>query len=122
MKKAILKSLILFSFLLTSCISLNELYAQNFKMLKTFGTKQGFDRIQRISAEPNGGCSFLFAYVTTGTGPDTLKLGSYQYIKNPAYQSANFLVRLDSGGKILKIRLISLGKDLNNMCRDEKGN
>lgn len=97
-------------------------YAQNFKLLKTFGTKSGFDRIQRVSAEANGGCSFLFAYVTNGSKADTLNLGSYQYIKNPAFQSANFLVRLDSGGKVLKVRLLSQGKDLNNMCRDEKGN
>lgn len=89
--------------------------AQNFRFLK--GWDKG--RVLNLSTEPNGGCSFLFAFGPKSSN-DTLKLGNFQYISTST-QSVNFLVRIDSIGTVTKVRYIGT-QPFNYMTRDKDGN
>jgi hypothetical protein len=119
---AIMLSRTFFIFITLICV---DVKAQNFNLLKTFGTPYSQVTINNICTEPNGGCAVLLNYdnsSSTGSVPDTLKLGNFQYVKTKGANFVNFLVRLDSLGKVLKVRLINKGTLLTNLCRDEYGN
>ncbi len=98
--------------------------AQNFEWLKTYGTKN-VEEIISVCAEPTGTTVFLLGhsdYIKTGI--DTLNFDSFSFFlpnKNIPHTNEGFLVRLDSGGKVLKAR--SIGKLYPTMmCRDDSGN
>ena len=94
--------------------------SQNFKWLNTYGTGKGRERIHKILADEYGGCSFIASSAVSAL--DTLVFGSYKYELRKS-SSANFLVKLDSNGKVTNVRILKTDIDITmGMCGDGKGN
>ena len=108
-------------------------HSQNFEWLKAYGTKNFFESISGLSAEPSGGCVFLLgrdSFATSSSVPDTLKFDSIKFPTPTPAQWGAYMVRLDSSGKVVKARSIgtfnitevgSYNSSGVEMCRDKDG-
>ena len=94
--------------------------AQNFEWLKTYGSKsQG--SIWGNSADQNGGCTFIYSTFSGNTN-DTIKFDKFKF-KITSGESENYLVQLDSTGKVLKAKCIGIFSSWYvGMTRDTFGN
>ena len=97
-------------------------YSQNFEWLKTYGLKSTQNVVLGISAEPNGGCSFLSMANNQQYKSDTLYFDSFSFILPPNNNvSQNFLVKQDSNRKVTSAEAIGTF-EVRNMVRDSFGN
>ena len=99
--------------------------AQNFDWLRTYGvSNSSYDAIAGICAEPNGGCVFKFSidsgFISTSAPVDTLYFDKYKFTVTDDY--ANYLVRLDSNGKVVKVTKIGTIIGATEMSMDKEGN
>ena len=111
--------LILFQFFLST-----NLFSQNFEWVNSFFSKYGRENVISVSTNPEGGCTFLLHHLNGGTKSDTLSIGYYNYIYQASNEVINFLVRVDSIGRVVKVKLLCKGNGINKgkICRDNIGN
>ncbi len=96
--------------------------AQNFEWLKTYGLKNTTNGILGMSAEPNGGCTFLASLYAGLTKSDTLYFDTSHFvIPSGNGFTESYLVQLDSNGKV--IIACSVGNfTASDLARDNNGN
>lgn len=97
--------------------------SQNFEWLKTFGTSITYENVHGLTSESGGGCTMIisgFDHTGTKNYNDTLRFDTSKYFVNSKL-GYNFLVKLDSNGKVLNSKST---KDFvpDNLCSDRNGN
>ncbi len=96
--------------------------AQNFEWLRSYGLKATNMKALGISAEPNGGCTYLAKIESNLSVADTLHFDTMRFvIPSGTGFKQNFLIKQDSNGK-LKAVVIAGTFDAKDMINDSAGN
>lgn len=101
-----------------------ELNAQNYKWLKSYGSKAYTESAWLTVPEPDGGLSFIMGWSQAlGLPQDTLFIDTFKFIYK--FKSGNgtprCLVRVDSNGNVVMAKYIGTAR-FSAFSRDEHGN